>query len=70
MGSSRGMHKHNQCYFNLCVNFDHWIHINTSNINTFRTLLGSVSDYCSKNVKCPTVVVKQPKNEKNLDHQS
>ncbi|KAL8089307.1 universal stress protein PHOS32-like [Apium graveolens] len=28
-----------------------------------RTLLGSVSDYCSKHVKCPTVVVKQPKNE-------
>ncbi|KAL8089305.1 hypothetical protein AgCh_038926 [Apium graveolens] len=28
-----------------------------------RTLLGSVSDYCSKHVKCPTVVVKKPKTE-------
>ncbi|KAM7521419.1 hypothetical protein LguiA_011321 [Lonicera macranthoides] len=27
-----------------------------------RTLLGSVSDHCSKNVKCPLVVVKRPKN--------
>ncbi|KAL5560989.1 hypothetical protein UlMin_030736 [Ulmus minor] len=26
-----------------------------------RTLLGSVSDYCAKNVKCPVVIVKQPK---------
>jgi len=27
-----------------------------------RALLGSVSDYCSKHVKCPLVVVKRPKN--------
>ncbi|KAL3827773.1 hypothetical protein ACJIZ3_016575 [Penstemon smallii] len=26
-----------------------------------RTLLGSVSDYCAKHVKCPLVVVKRPK---------
>ncbi|PON61695.1 Universal stress protein [Parasponia andersonii] len=26
-----------------------------------RTLLGSVSDYCAKNVKCPVVIVKHPK---------
>lgn len=26
-----------------------------------RALLGSVSDYCSKHVKCPLVVVKRPK---------
>ncbi|XP_074343210.1 universal stress protein PHOS32-like [Apium graveolens] len=35
-----------------------------------RTILGSVSDYCSKHVKCPTVVVKLPKNGKNLEHES
>ncbi|GFY98669.1 adenine nucleotide alpha hydrolases-like superfamily protein [Actinidia rufa] len=27
-----------------------------------RALLGSVSDYCTKHVKCPLVVVKRPKN--------
>ncbi|KAK9281247.1 hypothetical protein L1049_004143 [Liquidambar formosana] len=27
-----------------------------------RALLGSVSDHCAKNVKCPVVVVKRPKN--------
>ncbi|KAK6941075.1 UspA [Dillenia turbinata] len=27
-----------------------------------RALLGSVSDYCSKHVKCPVLVVKRPKN--------
>ncbi|XP_047336647.1 universal stress protein PHOS34-like [Impatiens glandulifera] len=27
-----------------------------------RALLGSVSDYCAKHVKCPLVVVKSPKN--------
>ncbi|XP_057475066.1 universal stress protein PHOS32-like [Actinidia eriantha] len=27
-----------------------------------RALLGSVSDYCAKHVKCPFVVVKRPKN--------
>ncbi|GAB2226448.1 hypothetical protein Droror1_Dr00022256 [Drosera rotundifolia] len=27
-----------------------------------RALLGSVSDHCAKNVKCPVVVVKHPKN--------
>ncbi|KAL1827326.1 hypothetical protein ACET3Z_005738 [Daucus carota] len=32
-----------------------------------RTLVGSVSNYCSKHVKCPTVVVKQPKNEKLVE---
>ncbi|KAL0389705.1 UNVERIFIED_CONTAM: hypothetical protein Scaly_0327600 [Sesamum calycinum] len=26
-----------------------------------RALLGSVSDYCAKHVKCPLVVVKRPK---------
>ncbi|EXB28600.1 Universal stress protein A-like protein [Morus notabilis] len=27
-----------------------------------RTLLGSVSDYCAKHVKCPVVIVKHPKH--------
>ncbi|KAK6937294.1 UspA [Dillenia turbinata] len=28
-----------------------------------RALLGSVSEYCSKHVKCPVLVVKHPKNK-------
>ncbi|CAA2989407.1 universal stress protein PHOS32-like [Olea europaea var. sylvestris] len=32
-----------------------------------RALLGSVSDYCAKHVKCPLVVVKHPKAAKTRD---
>lgn len=31
-----------------------------TNVANFRALLGSVSDYCTKNAKCPAVVVKRP----------
>jgi hypothetical protein len=31
--------------------------------HTCRALLGSVSDYCAKNVKCPVVIVKHPEDK-------